>query len=89
MPTGKTTGTALPGIAGSVILTAAQENSVNASAVGTAVNLSPENFFFATPTTLYVADGGVPKEGGIGDGGLQKWVFNGTTWTLEYTLSAG
>ena len=89
LPTTKTTGIALPGIAGSIVLAAAQANSVNASAVGTAVNLSPENFFFANPTTLYVADGGLPKEGGIGDGGLQKWVYNGTTWTLEYTLSTG
>ena len=25
----------------------------------------------------------------VGDGGLQKWVFNGKTWNLDYTLSAG
>jgi hypothetical protein len=74
-----------------ITLTAAEENSVNASAVGTTVYLSPENYFFANPTTLYVADGGQPKEKGIGDGGLQKWVLNPTTgvWTLQYTLSAG
>jgi autotransporter passenger strand-loop-strand repeat protein len=89
LPTGKTAPSVLPGISESVTLTAAEENTVNAGAVGTSVNLSPENFFFASSTVLYVADGGVPKNGGIGDGGLQKWVYNGTTWQLEYTLSQG
>jgi hypothetical protein len=89
LPTSATTPTVLPGIAGSVTLTAAQENTVNSSAVGTTVNLSPENFFFANATTLYVADGGNPKEGGLGDGGLQKWSLVNGTWVLDYTLSTG
>jgi autotransporter passenger strand-loop-strand repeat protein len=89
LPTSETAGTALPGISQSTTLSAAQENTVNSSAVGTAVALSPENFFFANATTLYVADSGNPKEGTAGDGGLQKWSFNGTTWVLDYTLSAG
>jgi autotransporter passenger strand-loop-strand repeat protein len=91
LPTGATAPTTLPGIAATVTLTAAQENSVNSGAVGQSVELSPENYFFANPTTLYVADGGQPKEGGIGDGGLQKWTLNPATgvWTLQYTLSAG
>jgi autotransporter passenger strand-loop-strand repeat protein len=89
LPASETTATALPGISQSTTLSAAQENSVNSAAVGTAVALSPENFFFANDTTLYVADGGNPKEGTAGDGGLQKWSFNGTTWVLDYTLSAG
>jgi autotransporter passenger strand-loop-strand repeat protein len=82
---------ALSGIGNSVALTAATENTVNASAVGTAVNLSPEQYFFANATTLYIADGGDPKGGGLGDGGLQKWVLNTGTgqWALAYTLSAG
>jgi autotransporter passenger strand-loop-strand repeat protein len=89
LPTTATVGTPLAGIDGTITLSAAQDNSVNAGAVGTTIHLSPENFFFADANTLYVADGGNPKEGGLGDGGLQKWVFNGSTWTLEYTLSAG
>ena len=89
LPTSGTTPIVLTGISQTDTLTAAQENTVNAGAVGTAVHLSPENFFFANATTLYVADGGNPKAGGLGDGGLQKWVYNGTTWTLAYTLSAG
>jgi autotransporter passenger strand-loop-strand repeat protein len=89
LPTTKTTATVLPGINGSITLTAAQANGVNNADIGTSINLSPENYFFASSTVLYVADGGNPKEGGLGDGGLQKWVFNGTSWTLDYTLSAG
>ena len=59
--------------------------------MGSSVDLSPENYFFANATTLYVADGGQPKAGTVGDGGLQKWTLNTTTgvWTLDYTLSAG
>ncbi len=51
------------------------------------VNYSPEGFYFANATTLYVVDTGVPKNGGRGDGGIQKWSFNGASWVLEYTLS--
>jgi autotransporter passenger strand-loop-strand repeat protein len=76
-------------IPGSVVLNGTNGNTVNGGDTGQTVNLSPENFFFANSTTLYVADGGDPKNGGIGDGGLQKWSFNGTQWVLDYTLSAG
>jgi hypothetical protein len=51
------------------------------------VNFSPEGYFFANATTLYVADTGVPKSGGTADGGIQKWTFNGSTWNLSYTLT--
>jgi hypothetical protein len=65
---------------------------------GNKIYISPENYFFANATTLYVADSGNPKGDnngpgkapqGLSDGGLQKWSFNGTQWVLEYTLSAG
>jgi hypothetical protein len=80
---------------GKLTITSANCNGVNCSA--SQVNLSPENYFFASPSVLYVADSGDPKNNsatsGLGDGGLQKWVNsnpNGSgTWTLEYTLSAG
>lgn len=72
LPVSATQSEVLPAIDGSVTLTAAEENSLNASAVGTAVSLSPESYFFASPTVLYVADSGNPKAGGVGDGGLQK-----------------
>jgi len=49
-------------------------------------NYSPEQYYFANRTTLYVADTGNPKNGGRGDGGIQKWTLNGSTWTLDYTM---
>jgi hypothetical protein len=69
-------------------------NGLNA---GQTVNLSPENFFFANATTLYVADSGSPKNNSscgscnvsIGDGGLQKWSYIGGQWVLDYTLATG
>ncbi len=48
---------------GSINLTKALENGVNNSRVGSFVYLSPEQFFFANSTTLYVADSGQPKNG--------------------------
>jgi len=51
------------------------------------VNYSPQGFFFADSNTLYVADTGLPKNGGTSDGGIQKWTFNGSIWTLQYTLT--
>ena len=85
-PTVATTPTILAGISNSVTLGAGQGNGVSVSGKA---NLSPENFFFANSTTLYVADGGQPKRGGLGDGGLQKWSLVNGGWSLDYTLSAG
>ena len=50
------------------------------------VDYSPDGFFFANATTLYVADTGAPKNKALGDGGIQKWSYNGTAWGLDYTL---
>lgn len=81
---------------GKLVITAATSNGVNAAAQE--INLSPESFFFANATTLYVADSGLPKNDSalndgngsrLGDGGLQKWVLSGGRWSLAYTLSAG
>jgi hypothetical protein len=77
--------------AGKETITAATGNTLNGSAKQ--INLSPEQFFFANSTTLYVADSGSPKNNsatsGLGDGGLQKWTLNNGVWILDYTLSAG
>ena len=43
---------------------------------------SPYDFWFRDANTLYVADDGAVGAGG----GIQKWTFDGTTWTLQYTL---
>jgi hypothetical protein len=82
------------GNTGSIDLTAALANGVNNARIGKFVYLSPEQFFYANATTLYVADSGAPKNGSanaaqLGEGGLQKWVFNGTTWTMVYDLASG
>ncbi len=89
LPTTATAPTDLPGIGATVLLTSGTANTVNAADIGQSVNLSPEQYFFADPTTLYIADGGDPKEGGLGDGGLQKWSLVDGTWVLDYTLSEG
>lgn len=98
LPAGSAPENILPGIssgsknspdAGSIALGAGNGNSINNSSGN--IFLSPENYFFANSTTLYVADSGDPKAGGLGDGGLQKWTLNQSTgkWALDYTLSAG
>jgi hypothetical protein len=75
---------------GKYAITAATGNGLN---TGKQINLSPEEFFFANPDTLYIADSGSPKNNSatssLGDGGLQKWSFINNAWTLDYTLSAG
>jgi hypothetical protein len=83
---------------GKLTITALNGNGINA--IGSEVNLSPESFFFADSHTLYVADAGISKNDSalndsngtaLGDGGLQKWVYNDATksWSLVYTISAG
>jgi hypothetical protein len=88
--------TMLPGFGnsggtGKMVLNASTANGI--SLAGQEINLSPEDFFFANATTLYVADSGAPKNDSAathgGDGGLQKWSLIGGNWTLDYTLSAG
>jgi hypothetical protein len=98
LPTGATTPAILPGLStgskksadpGSLTLSGGNGNAINGSSG--AIFISPEDYFFANSTTLYVADSGDPKAGGLGDGGLQKWTLNQTTnkWVLDYTLSTG
>lgn len=55
----------------------------------------PFGFWFANPTTLYVADEGYANLDGSGNlipdalAGLEKWSFNGTSWQLLYTIQNG
>ena len=79
---------------GSIDLTAETANSVNNPRIGNFVYLSPEEYFFASPDVLYVADSGQPKNGNVnkaalGEGGLQKWVLTDGVWTLDYDLYQG
>ncbi len=81
---------------GKVTITTGVNGDGNGLNAGASVNLSPESYFFANSTTLYVADSGDPKntsncsspcttESGsdttVGDGGLQKWTLNTKTNT--------
>jgi hypothetical protein len=78
------------------ITTGANSNGNNLNA-GLQINVSPVNFFFASPSVLYVTDGGRPKQtsatSSLGDGGLQKWLNSAAdgsgTWSLAYTLYKG
>ena len=84
----------LGGNNGSINLTTGTANGVNNSRIGSFVYLSPESYFFASPTVLYVADSGQPKNGNagkaaLGEGGLQKWVLTNNVWTLDYDLFSG
>ncbi len=84
----------LGGNNGSIDVTPATENGVNDSRLNSFVYLSPEQYFFASPTVLYVTDSGQPKNGNankaaLGEGGLQKWVLTNGVWTLDYDLTAG
>lgn len=79
------------------ITTGANSNGNNVNAAAGQINTSPQNYFFATPSILYVADTGNPKNNSatstLGDGGLQKWVNTNAdgsgTWSLAYTLFKG
>jgi hypothetical protein len=52
----------------------------------------PFGIWFANATTLYVGDEGDGTKANAAtdtESGLQKWVFNGTSWQLAYTLQSG
>jgi large repetitive protein len=104
--TGIPTGTTISTYTSSTTVTMSNAaTATNASAsisLGLLINISPQNFFFASPTVLYVADTGSPKnssnndtvcstDGGgsksVGDGGLQKWINISTTFTGAVTGS--
>ena len=73
-------------------------NGFNTVLTSTTTNAFPFGVWFADANTLYVADEGDGYAGGLNldthaaaqtTAGLQKWVFNGSTWTLAYTLQKG
>jgi hypothetical protein len=43
---------------------------------------SSYDYFFSNNNTMYVADDGSAANGG----GIQKWTFDGSNWSLGYTL---
>jgi hypothetical protein len=83
------------GLASNMCILSGFPSTPNKSATVTAF---PFGIWFADANTLYVADEGDGYTGGTDlythaaaqtTAGLQKWVFNGTTWTLAYTLQNG
>jgi hypothetical protein len=51
----------------------------------TGTGSSPYDFIFADANTVYVADDRTAANGG----GIQKWINNGGSWSLNYTLGLG
>ncbi len=81
-------------LGGTANVTSGLDNNLNSSRNTKFVYLSPEQFFYANATTLYIADSGSPKNGSagaaqIGEGGLQKWSFINNVWTLDYVIYNG
>ncbi len=72
-----TVGSGLPTIAGQTITLL--------PGFPTAAGPSSYDYLFDGASTLYVADDRAIASGG----GIQKWSFNGTSWTLLYTLNSG
>jgi hypothetical protein len=74
-------------------ITTGADGNGNGLNTGKQINLSPEQYFFANSTTLYVTDSGDGKQtsanSSVGDGGLQKWSFVAGNWVLDYTLHNG
>ena len=105
LPTTASTATVLPNLQSKYTFTSvSQLNAIDQGIEGNPalsknkIYLSPESYFFANATTLYVADSGNPKGDnngaagvaqGLSNGGLQKWSLVGGQWVLDYTLSAG
>jgi hypothetical protein len=48
----------------------------------TSGNHSPYDFWFKDASTLYIADDGIGSNGG----GIQKWSYDGGSWSLQYIL---
>lgn len=92
------TGDGLPTGTGNTIVQLLGNQATN-PATGASSLLTPFAFFFANPTTLYVADEGNATIGSDAQGnpilvsdplaGLQKWALVGGVWQLEYVLQAG
>jgi hypothetical protein len=86
---------ATTGLPSNMCILAGFPTTPNKSATVTSFNFG---IWFADANTLYVTDEGDGFTGGTDlythaaaqtTAGLQKWVFNGSTWTLAYTLQTG
>jgi hypothetical protein len=64
--------------------TASGQTAVQLPGFPTATGPSNYDFVFANPNTLYVADDRTTAGGGV-----EKWTFDGSTWTMQYSTLAG
>jgi hypothetical protein len=62
----------------------------NEGATDGSVVYHPFGMWFANDTTLYVGDEGLAGSSGSNAavGGIQKWMYNGGVWVLQYTIAA-
>ena len=89
------TGFGNAGGTGKVTISTGANSNGNGTNAGLQINVSSNNYFFANPATLYVADGGAPKNNSatstVGNGGLEKWINSNAdgsgTWNLAYTCT--
>ena len=63
--------------------------AANITETNPATEFYPFGLWFANATTLYVADEGSQDLNADPNAGLQKWIFNGTSWVLAYTIQNG
>lgn len=57
--------------------------SATSSNIITAASMSAYGFWFKDANTVYIAD----DRTSLGNGGIQKWTFGGSSWSLAYVLS--
>jgi hypothetical protein len=87
------TGDGLPTGTGNTIVEILGDQATDPA--GNSSPLTPFGFFFANPTTLYVADEGNPNTDANGNlipdplAGLQKWSQVNGVWQLDYVIQKG
>jgi len=62
-----------------------QSNTTNILATG--AGSSPYDFWFKDDNTVYIADDRATNATPTLGGGIQKWTFDGSAWSLAYTLT--
>lgn len=88
------TGSGLPTGTGNTIVHLLGEPATDPTTGNSAPDV-PFGFFFANPTTLYIADEGYPSLDANGNllpdprAGLQKWSLVNGTWQLDYIITDG
>ncbi|HEX3599528.1 MAG TPA: PEP-CTERM sorting domain-containing protein [Lacipirellulaceae bacterium] len=72
-------------VGGAPAATSGTQSETSLPGMPTSNSASPYDFFFADANTLYIGDSSNNTSGTI-RGGLEKWIYNGSSWTLAYNL---